>query len=129
MRTQYTIALALLAGVALGGAAVSGLHAGDKLKAYTVAEIDITDVSAQSGYLSTVRKAIEEHGGHSLRTLNGRVVHIEGAEAPKSVALIEWDSVDDAVAFYKSKAWTDLAPQRDKSQKTLRRYTVEVEKN
>jgi hypothetical protein len=28
--------------------------------------------------------------------------------------------LDDAVAFYKSKAWTDLAPQRDKSQKTIR---------
>jgi len=60
--------------------------------------------------------------------LNGRVVSIEGAPAPKNVALIEWDSVDDAVAFYKSKAWTDLAPQREKAQKTLRRYVVEVEK-
>jgi hypothetical protein len=45
------------------------------------------------------------------------------------VALVEWDSVDDALAFYKSKAWTDLAPQRDKSQKTIRRYVVEVEKS
>jgi len=50
--------------------------------------------------------------GRSLRTLNGRVVSIEGSAPPKNVALIEWDSVDDAVAFYKSKAWTDLAPQR-----------------
>jgi uncharacterized protein (DUF1330 family) len=44
------------------------------------------------------------------------------------VALVEWDSVDDALAFYKSKAWTDLAPQREKAQKTIRRYVVEVEK-
>jgi hypothetical protein len=28
--------------------------------------------------------------------------------------------VDDAMAFYKSKAWTDLAPQREKAQKTKR---------
>jgi hypothetical protein len=40
----------------------------------------------------------------------------------------EWDSLDDAVAFYKSKAWTDLASERDKSQKTIRRYAVKVEK-
>jgi hypothetical protein len=33
-----------------------------------------------------------------------------------------------ALAFYKSKAWTDLAPQREKAQKTIRRYVVEVEK-
>jgi len=63
----------------------------------------------------------------SLRTLNGRVVSVEGGTPPKNVALVEWDSVD-ALAFYKSKAWTDLAPQRDKSQKTIRRYVVEVEK-
>jgi hypothetical protein len=34
----------------------------------------------------------------------------------------------DAVAFYKSKAWTDMAPQRDKAYKVIRRYVVEVEK-
>jgi hypothetical protein len=39
-----------------------------------------------------------------------------------------WDSLGDAQAFYKSKAWTDLAPQRDKAYKTVRRYVVEVEK-
>jgi uncharacterized protein (DUF1330 family) len=60
--------------------------------------------------------------------VNGRVVSIEGAPAPKNVAIVEWDSVDDALAFYKSKAWTDLAPEREKVQKTIRRYVVEVEK-
>jgi hypothetical protein len=44
------------------------------------------------------------------------------------VAIVEWDSLDDALAFYKSKAWTDLAPQRAKAYKTVRRYVVEIEK-
>jgi hypothetical protein len=35
-------------------------------------------------------------------------------------------SLDQAEAFYKSKAWLDLAPQRDKADKTIRRYTVEA---
>jgi uncharacterized protein (DUF1330 family) len=61
---------------------------------------------------------------HRSRT----VEHIEGAAAPKSVAIVEWDSLGDAQAFYKSKAWTDLAPQREKAYKTVRRYVVEVEK-
>ena len=61
-------------------------------------------------------------------TIAGQVAKIDGAEPPKRVGIVEWDSVDDAVAFYKSKAWTDLAPQRDKIQKTIRRYVVEVEK-
>jgi hypothetical protein len=32
------------------------------------------------------------------------------------------------VAFYKSKAWADLASERDKFEKVIRRYVVEVEK-
>jgi uncharacterized protein (DUF1330 family) len=118
----------MIAGAALGGAAIQGLHAQAKLKAYSVGEIEVTDASAQPGYVPPVRKAIENSHGRSLRTLNGRVVSIEGGAPPKNVAIVEWDSLDDAVAFYKSKAWTDLAPQRDKSQKTIRRYVVEVEK-
>ena len=55
------------------------------------------------------------------------MVRIEGEPAPKSVGIVEWDSLDEAVAFYKSKAWTDLAPQRDKAAKVIR-YLVEVEK-
>src|SRR5262245_39587565 len=128
MKTRYAVALSMIAGAAFGGAAIQGLHAQAKLKAYTVAEIEVTDTSAQPGFLPAVRKAMENAHGRSLRTLNGRVVSIEGGAPPKNVALIEWDSLDDAVAFYKSKAWTDLAAQRDKSQKTLRRYVVEVEK-
>jgi len=58
----------------------------------------------------------------------GRVVRIEGSSPPKSVGIVEWDSVDDAVAFYKSKTFADLAPQRDKAVKVVRRFVVEVEK-
>jgi len=39
MKTKYTMALTLLAGVAIGAIAVQGLHAqGAKLKAYAIAE-------------------------------------------------------------------------------------------
>jgi uncharacterized protein (DUF1330 family) len=128
MNTKSKIVLAAVAGAALGATAIQGLHAQAKLKAYSVGEVEVINAAAQPSYLPAVRKAIEQAHGHTLRTLNGRVQHIEGAAAPKNVAIIEWDSVDDAVAFYKSKAWTDLAPERDKSQKTIRRYVVEVEK-
>jgi uncharacterized protein (DUF1330 family) len=128
MKTRYTVALSMIVGAALGSAAIQGLHAQAKLKAYTVSELETIDAQAQPTYLPAARKAIEAAHGRPLRTAAGRVVHIEGAPAPKSAAIVEWDSLDDAVAFYKSKAWTDLAPQRDKTQKTLRRYVVEVER-
>ena len=127
MNTMSKIVLAAVAGAALGATAIQGLHAQAKLKAYSVGEVEVIG-ALPSDYLPTVRKAIEAAHGRALRTVNGRVAFIEGAPAPKNVAIVEWDSVDDALAFYKSKAWTDLAPQREKAQKTIRRYVVEVEK-
>jgi len=128
MKTRFTVALTLLAGIAIGAAAVQGLHAQAKLKAYSIGEIEILDAAAQAAYLPAARKAIEGAHGRALRTAAGRVVQIEGGPPPKSVAIVEWDSLDDAVAFYKSKAWKDLAPQREKTTKVIRRYVVEVEK-
>ena len=47
-------------------------------------------------------------------------------DPPKRVAITEWDSLDQAEAFFKSKAWTDLGPDRDKAIRTIRRYAVEA---
>jgi uncharacterized protein (DUF1330 family) len=127
MKSNYRTIVVLLAGVAIGAIALEGLHAqGAKQKAYAVAETEIIDPAAQAAYLPAARKAIEAAHGRTLRTVGGRVVQLEGGSPPKSVAIVEWDSVDEALAFYKSKAWTDLAPQRDKATKVIRRYVVEV---
>ena len=129
MRSNFRIAIPMLAGVAIGAVVVQGLHAqAAKPKAYVVSEIEILDAAAQAAYLPVARKLIDQAHGRALRTAAGRVVQIEGGAPPKSAAMSEWDSLDDAVAFYKSKAWTDLAPQRDKAVKLVRRYAVEVEK-
>jgi uncharacterized protein (DUF1330 family) len=124
-----THTMTLLAGIAIGAIALQGLHAqGAKLKAYSIGEIETLDATAQAAYLPAARKAVEAAHGRALRTTGGRVVQIDGGPAPKSVAIVEWDSLDEAVAFYKSKAWMDLAPQRDKATKAIRRYVVEVAK-
>ena len=129
MKSNFRIAMAMFACAAIGAIAVQGLHAqGAKLKAYSIAENEVLNASAQATYLAAARKAVEAAHGRPLRTTAGRVVQIEGAPSPKSVAVVEWDSLEEAVAFYKSKAWTDLAPERDKAIKVIRRYVVEVEK-
>jgi uncharacterized protein (DUF1330 family) len=129
MKTKYTAALSMLAGVAIGAVAVQGLHAqATKLKAYAIAEEEPLDPAALNTSLSGVREAISQHHGKSLRTLGGRVVQVEGSAPPKNVAITEWDSVDDASAFYKSDAWKASQAQRDKAYKVIRRYLVETEK-
>jgi uncharacterized protein (DUF1330 family) len=125
MKISYM--MTLLAGVAIGAIGLQGLHAqGAKKKAYTVSEFEILDASAQAAYLPAARKALEAAHGRPLGTVGGRVVQIEGGAAPKGVGIAEWESLDDALAFYKSKAWTDLAPQREKGVKVMRRYVVEA---
>jgi uncharacterized membrane protein YgdD (TMEM256/DUF423 family) len=46
MKTRYTVALSMLAGVALGAVAVQGLQAQAKPKAYIVTETEVTDAAA-----------------------------------------------------------------------------------
>ena len=128
MHTNYKIALAVVAGAALGATAMQGLHAQAKLKAYSISENVITDDAAVAKYLPAVRKAIADNHGKSLLTLRGRVVPIEGAAPPSNVGIVEWDSVDDALAFFKSPTWKAFDAERDKAQKTTTRFVVEVEK-
>jgi uncharacterized protein (DUF1330 family) len=126
MNTKFKIAMAVVAGAALGAAAMQGLHAQAKPKAYTVAELETLDAAAQATYVPAVLAAQKAAGGHPFNTGGGRIVAMEGAAAPKRVAITEWDSLEQAQAFYNSAAWKNLAPQRDKAAKTIRRYSVEA---
>jgi uncharacterized protein (DUF1330 family) len=125
MNPKSKIMLAVVVGAALGAAAVQGLHAQAKPKAYTISELETLDAAAQAAYVPAIQAAQKAANARNFNTAGGRVVAMEGA-APKRVAITEWDSLEQAEAFYKSKAWNDLAPQRDKAVKTIRRYAVEA---
>jgi uncharacterized protein (DUF1330 family) len=55
----------------------------------------------------------------------GKVTSMEGPTPPHRVAITEWENLDKARAFFKSKGWADAKPDRDKALKTIRRYAVE----
>src|ERR1700756_3694305 len=114
MNTKCKIAIAAVAGAALGAAAIQGLHAQAKPKAYTVAELQVLDAAALATYVPAVLTAQRAAGGHPYNTGGGRMAGMEGPPPPMRVAITEWDSLEQAEAFYKPKAWLDLAPQRDK---------------
>ena len=90
MKTRYTVALSMIAGAALGGATIQGLHAQAKPKAYTVSEIETLDAAAQQAYVPQIPAAIKAAGGRTFNTAGGRIAAIVG-EAPKRVAINEWD--------------------------------------
>jgi uncharacterized protein (DUF1330 family) len=124
MKTKYTVALSVLAGVAIGAIAVHGLHAQAKPKAYQVTESEVIDAAAVAAYNPVVQAAQKAAGGRSFRT-TGRIVANVGT-APKRVSISEWDSLEQAQAWDNSEARKNLAPQRDKVIKIIRQYLVEA---
>ena len=124
MNTKFKITLAVVAGAALGAVAVQGLHAQAKPKAYYVVEIEVLDATANTAYTPVVQAAQKAAGGRLFGTAGRRIVAFEGAP-PKSVAISEWDSLEQVQAYRNSAAFKNLAPQRDKAIKIIRSYAVE----
>jgi uncharacterized protein (DUF1330 family) len=123
MKTYLTVSFAMLTGIAIGGFAVQGLHAQGK-KAYTVTENQVVDQKLAAEFAPRVTAAQVAAGGRNFNTGGGKVIAMEGT-APERVAITEWQSLEKAEAFFKSKAWTDLSADRVKAVKTVRRYAVE----
>ncbi len=125
MASSSNILLAALVGATVGGAAIHGLHAQAKPKAYVVSELETLDAKAAADYAERALKMQEAAGGRNLRTGGGKVMSMEGPPPPQRVAITEWENLDKAQEFFKSKEWADAKPKRDKALKTVRRYAVE----
>jgi uncharacterized protein (DUF1330 family) len=124
MQTTYKIALAVVAGAAFGAAAVQGLHAQAKPKAYIVTETEVIDSAALEAYRPKIIAAIQAAGGRRIVPAGGKTTALVG-DAPKRVGITEWDSVEKAQAFRNSDAFKNLAAERTKATKTIRSFIVE----
>jgi len=78
-------------------------HQGSIMKAYWIGRIQITDEAGYAEYVKRGVPAIELHGGKILAR-GGRHVTLEGHEFPRNV-VIEFSSLDQAVACYRSKEY------------------------
>ena len=126
MKTNYKVAIALVAGAAIGGAAIQGLHAQAKPPAYVVAEIDVTNQDAFiKEYLPLAQKALAE-GGSGYKTIarGGKTVSIEGAPPKSRIVINTFGSLDKAVAAYNSASYKEARKIGDKYG-TWRIYAVE----
>ena len=112
MKTHFKVAIALVAGAAIGGAAIQGLHAQSTPKAYVVTEIEVINQEAQNAYLPKVGEVIKSTGGTYLAR-GGKIVALEG-EAPKRVTIVVYDSLEKAQASRNSPAWAALSAERSK---------------
>ena len=130
MKTRYTVILSMIAGAALGGAAIQGLHAQAKPPVYLVTEIDVSNPEAYGKEFAPKAQA-------SIRAAGGKQIAIGGAGGagakgittlegtpPKRAVIQQWDSIEQIKAYRDSAAFKELLPMRNKLAK-FRTYTVE----
>src|SRR4051794_18551314 len=111
MQRNWTVALSLLCGAALGGVAVQSIHAQGRAPAYTVAEIDVKGPEGYKQYSAKVQPVLKAGGAHYLALAgaasNGaKIVGIDGTP-PKRVAIHRWESMDKAMAAFKSPEYRE----------------------
>lgn len=129
MKPNYKVAVAMLAGVAIGGLAVHGLHAQAKPPVYYIAEIDVTNPEAYAKeYAPKAQAIIKSAGGRFLAiggaaATAGSVTSFDG-EAPKRVVLQVWDSMEKIQAWRNNPEYKELRQVGEKYAK-FRSFAVE----
>jgi len=105
MKTQYTVALSMLAGAALGAMAIQGLHAQAKPPIYYISEINVTNPNAYAKeYAPKAQAIIKAHGGRFIAiggvagNLAKAITTFDG-DPPQRVAVQVWDSMDQIKAW------------------------------
>ena len=125
MNPKSKIMLAVVAGAVLGAAAVQGLHAQAKPKAYIVTETEVIDAAALAAYVPQAQAAVRAAGGRpGVVPAGGKIVALVGTP-PKRFGASEWESLEKAQAWMNSDARKALSPQRAKAFKIVRQFILE----
>jgi uncharacterized protein (DUF1330 family) len=123
MKTSVTVALSMLAGIAIGAVAVQGLHAQAKPPVYSVSEIQITNVDAYlKEYAPLAQASIKAAGGKLLA--GGPATSLEGAPPATRITIQAWDSLEKAQAWRNSADYKKAREIGDKYAK-FRAFAVQ----
>ena len=127
MKQYFGLGLAALAGVVLGAAGVSALHAAAKPPVYLITEIDVSNPDAYGKEFAPKAQA-------TIKAAGGKLVAIGGAGAkavtpvevtpPKRIVIQAWDSLDAIKGWYKGADY-QAALKIGQKYATFRRYVVE----
>src|ERR1051326_5884577 len=75
--------------------------------AYVIGEIEGTDRAKYDAYRKQVAATVEKHGGRFI-VRGGKVESLEGGWAPKRVVVLEFPSMAQALAWYRSAEYAPL---------------------
>jgi uncharacterized protein (DUF1330 family) len=118
MKTNHKLTLAVLAGVSIGVAGSTAIHAGQVKEApgYVIAEVDVTDPTTMQKYGEKVPETLAPFNHHYL-VRDGKPLALEG-EPPKGVVIIAFDSAEKAREWYDSSAYGAIKPIRQSAAKS-----------
>jgi uncharacterized protein (DUF1330 family) len=108
MKTRYTVAAAMLAGIGIGAVAVQGLQAQGKAPpTYFIAEIEVTDHDGYlKDYVPRAEANIKAFGGRILAA-TAKVATIEGTPPSSRVVLLSWDGIE------KVQSWRNASESKE----------------
>jgi uncharacterized protein (DUF1330 family) len=120
----------MLAGAALGAAAVQGLHAQAKPPVYYVAEVDVTNPDAYGKEFAPKMQAlIKSHGGRLVAVGGtagagaGKITPLEGSAPTRAVVQV-WDSMEKMQGWRNDPQFKELREIGNKYAK-FRAYAIE----
>jgi uncharacterized protein (DUF1330 family) len=122
MTPRYSLAIALLTGIVVGGASMQALKAQNKARAYHIGEVDVFD---RDGYLKNfvpLADPITKAGGGKFLARGGAAVPMEGEPPKGRIVILEFETMDQLKAWRASMKDADAV--REKYART-RTYAVE----
>jgi uncharacterized protein (DUF1330 family) len=103
MKTRFTVASSMLAGIAIGAVAVQGLYAQVKPPAYVIAEVDVMD---QDGYAKEYVPAAMKALNPKFLSRGSNTLSFKG-EPPKRIVLFAFENMDKAKEAFTSSAYNE----------------------
>jgi len=112
MKTHHAVAIAMSAGIVIGGVAVQVLHAQAKPRAYVVIEMDVMNQQAFfKEFVPAAVKTITDQGGKFLAR-GGKLVSIEEpaplSSADKRLTVVEFENMEKARETFASLSYSDV---------------------
>ena len=93
MKTRFTIAVSMLAGAVLGGAAIQALHAQAKPPVYMIAVNQLRNPDGYAKeYVPPAQKSVKDYGGEYIAA--GPGMQVEGNLPDGAVIILRWESVE-----------------------------------
>ena len=101
MKTRSTVAVSMLAGAALGGAAIQALHAQAKPPVYMIAINEVSDPNSYAReYVPPAQKSVKDRGGEYVAA--GPGTQVAGNLPNGPVVIIRWESMEALQGWHNS---------------------------